>query len=202
MLFSLISNLEKVELILASTSPRRYEILKSLGLEFRVVASEVDEDAGESPDPVFHVIGNAIKKGQDVARRYPDALVISADTVVSLDEHIMGKPSGEHEAFSMLSLLSGRTHQVYTAYAILFDRYDKITVRHVVTDVTFRSLTEEEIWAYINTGESADKAGAYGIQGQGALLVEGIKGCFFNVVGFPVSSFYLELDTFLGDLAL
>ncbi len=202
MIFSLISNIEKIDIILASASPRRYEILQSLGLLFKVVPSGINEDEVDTENPIQYVRHYAEKKGRAVAGKYQDALVISADTVVTLDTHIMGKPRDEYHAFEMLSKLSGKKHQVYTSYALLIKKYDKCLVNHTVTDVLFRNLTEEEIWAYINTGEPADKAGAYAIQGQGALLIEGIDGCFFNVVGFPVSRFFIDLDRFLKDLVL
>lgn len=202
MIFSLITNIEKLDIVLASTSPRRYEILKSLGLDFKVVASGIEEDSAGPGDPVWFTRNHALKKGEIVSALHPDALVISADTVVALKEHIIGKPEDENDAFEILSTLKGKTHQVYTAYGLFLKRYDKEIINHVVTDVAFRDLSDDEIWAYINTGESLDKAGAYGIQGQGALLIKRMQGCFYNVVGFPVSNFYLDLEAFLKDLAL
>jgi len=202
MIFSLIPNIEKLDIVLASMSPRRYEILKSLGLDFKVVASGIEEEMTNSGDPVWFTHKYAREKGEAVAALHPDELVISADTVVALENHIMGKPRSEQDAFYILSKLSGRTHQVYTAFGLFLKRYEKEFVNHMVTDVTFRDLTDEEIWAYINTGEAGDKAGAYGIQGQGSLLVKGIQGCFFNVVGFPIARFYIDLEAFLKDLAL
>jgi len=120
-----------------------------------------------------------------------------ADTIVVLDDWIMGKPESEDEAFQMLQALSGRTHAVYTGLGLFFKRYEKSALDAVCTKVRFRPLTEDEIWAYINTGEPFDKAGAYGIQGQGALLVEGIDGCYYNVVGLPLSRFFTMLTDFV-----
>lgn len=197
MLFSLIQSLERLDIILASASPRRFELLKQIGLDFKVVPSNMKEDMNGNGPIEELVKHNAQKKGLDVAEQYQDALVISADTVVAYEEKILGKPANENEAFEMLTLLSGKTHQVYTAIGLFLKKYDGLKLDAVCTNVTFRQLSEEEILAYINTGEPFDKAGAYGIQGQGALLVERIDGCYYNVVGFPLAKFYLMLNEFL-----
>ncbi len=202
MLFSLIDGLEKLEVILASASPRRFELLKQIGLEFKVVPSSYQEQETQQTTIEELVLHNARYKGQIVANAHPQALVISADTIVAIDRLILGKPTDEQDAFRMLQKLSGRTHQVYTAVGLMFKKYDGLKLDVVRTNVTFRSLSEEEIWAYINTGEPFDKAGAYGIQGQGALLVEKIEGCYFNVVGFPLSRFFLMLKEFLNQYVI
>lgn len=202
MLFSLIENLEKIDIILASNSPRRYELLQSIGLKFKVIPSEVEEEQAIELDPVGGTIANARKKGLSVAEKHPDSLVICADTIVVLGERPMGKPLNEQEAYDMLRALSGKTHQVYTAIGLLLLKYDKTKFETVCTDVTFRDLSDEEIWAYINTGEPSDKAGAYAVQGQGSILVERINGCYFNVVGFPLSRFFTMLDEFLSHFIL
>ena len=202
MLFSLIEGLDKTDIILASTSPRRYELLKSLGLEFKVVASKANEQVLHTEPPQQTAIYNAQTKGREVANRYSDALVISADTIVSLDDHILGKPADETDAFRMLQMLSGKTHQVYTGFCLIYARYELELNDVVSTDVSFRDLTEDEIWAYIGTGEPVDKAGAYAIQGQGAILVQQINGCYSNVVGFPLSRFFKRLEEMFGHLTL
>jgi len=201
MLFSLIENLDKIDVILASASPRRYELLKTIGLDFRVVVSEVKEDKINADNLIDGVINNARKKGTNIANKYPDALIICADTIVVVGDKILGKPKDEKDARLMLENLSGRTHQVITGFGLIFNKYNKSIFDAVTTDVTFRNLSNEEILAYVNTGEAVDKAGAYAIQGQGSILVEKINGCYFNVVGFPISKFFMCLDKFLKDIS-
>lgn len=201
MLFSLIEGLENIDLVLASTSPRRYELLKTLGLEFKVVSGKVEEQP-ITGNPIAGAKKNAELKGVVVAKKYPDALVISADTIVVLGKSVMGKPENEQDAYNMLSKLSGRTHQVCTAFGMILDKYGKAFFDSEITDVTFRTLSEAEILAYINTGEPFDKAGGYAVQGQGSVLIEKINGCYFNVVGFPLSRFYVRLGEFLSNYVL
>jgi septum formation protein len=175
------------ELILASASPRRAELLKQAGIPFRRIVSGVDEDLHDPADPEKHVQELSRRKAKDVAGRLSSGIVLGADTIVVLDEHILGKPADEKEAAEMLAMLSGRTHQVYTGLTLI-DAARRTSVDHVeITAVTFRELSDEEIAEYVATGEPMDKAGAYGIQGRGALLVSGIKGCYFNVVGLPLA---------------
>jgi septum formation protein len=174
------------ELILASASPRRAELLRQVGIPFRLVISGVDEDLQEPADPEDHVRELSRRKAEDVAGRLGFGIVLGADTVVVLDEHILGKPANEKEAVEMLRRLSGRTHQVFTGLTLI-DAARDVSVSHVeITEVAFRELTDDEIADYVATGEPLDKAGAYGIQGQGALLVSGINGCYYNVVGLPL----------------
>jgi len=202
MIFSLITNLEHLDVVLASASPRRFEILSQTGMTFAVEPSGIDESAFETTDPIVFASEVARAKGHKVAMKHPHKLVISADTVVVCDNEIMGKPADQKDAYNMLSCLSGKTHLVYTAFGLFLQKYDKQILAHESTEVTFRKLTDEEIWAYIGTGEPDDKAGAYAIQGQGAMLVKGINGCFYNVVGFPLAKFFTTLDSFLQGLAL
>jgi septum formation protein len=197
MLMTLIEQLERLDIILASASPRRYELLKGLGLNFKVIPSDAPEDHILLSDFEGVVKKNALSKGMAVAQKHPDALVISADTIVVLGNRIMGKPKTEQEAFEMLQALNGETHRVYTGIGLFFQRYERSALDAVCTKVRFRQLSEEEIWAYIGTGEPFDKAGGYGIQGQGALLVDGIDGCFFNVVGLPLSRLFTMLTEFM-----
>ena len=175
-----------MEIVLASGSPRRRQLLEQIGLTgFRVLASDADESLPDGIAPGEAVERLSARKGAAVAAQArPGALVIAADTVVALDGAILGKPRDEGEAREMLSALSGRTHQVYTGVS-LFHPGGRRT-EHEVTAVTFRPLSREEIAAYVATGEPMDKAGAYGIQGLGALLVERLEGDYFNVMGLPL----------------
>ena len=175
-----------MEIILASQSPRRRELLERMGIRnFRVVSADIDEREEEQLPPEQLVCRLASRKAEAVAEKAPKvAVIIAADTVVSLDGTVLGKPGDKLEAFKMLSTLSWNRHQVYTGLCVIWDE-DKRT-EYEVTDVTFRELGEKEIEDYIATGEPMDKAGAYGIQGYGALLVERIEGDYYNVMGLPV----------------
>ena len=175
-----------MEIILASQSPRRRELLERMGIrEFRVVASAADETADPALSPAELVETLSRRKALTVqAQERPDAIVLAADTVVTLDGAVLGKPADEAAARQMLSALSGRRHQVYTGLTVL--RGQEAYTEHEMTEVTFRALSQTEVEAYIATGEPMDKAGAYGIQGYGALLVEGISGDYYNVMGLPV----------------
>lgn len=172
-------------LILASGSPRRRQLLEQIGLTFAVRSSDVDESVSPGLTPAQVVESLSARKGEAVAAEAaPGDLVLSADTVVALDGAILGKPRDRAEAEAMLTALSGRTHQVYTGVTLLQD--GRRLTEHEVTAVTFRPLSPEEIAAYVSTGEPMDKAGAYGIQGLGALLVERLEGDYFNVMGLPL----------------
>ena len=177
---------EKVRIILASKSPRRRELLKQMGIEdFKVTAPNVDESVEPGLPPADIVEQLSLRKATAAANRAgPNDLIIAADTVVALDGNVLGKPRDEEDAFAMLSALSGREHHVYTGVTVI--RGGEAVTRHEKTAVAFRALAPEEIRAYIATGEPMDKAGAYGIQGLGALLVSGIRGDYCNVVGLPV----------------
>ncbi len=181
----------KEHFILASASPRRRELLRGMGLDFEVVVSDADESAVDSESiPVdIYVQELALIKAAAVAKQAnKKAIVISADTIVTADGKILGKPSDAEDAFRMLSTLSGRSHEVYTGFCVMRIQDGKTECRAVKTTVYFKELTEEKIWRYIATGEPADKAGAYGIQGLGGLLVEKIDGDYQNVVGLSVSA--------------
>ena len=175
-------------LILASASPRRAELLNLLGLDFQVFPSGVSEVIPDkSTSPLELVKGLALHKATDVARKLERGLVIGADTLVVLEDTIFGKPSGPDAAVEMLSKLNGKIHSVYTGVAIIQAHSGQTEVGYSETKVKFRTLSIEELRSYVATGEPLDKAGAYGIQGKGGVLVEGIKGCYFNVVGLPLS---------------
>ncbi len=182
-----------MNLILASRSPRRRELLAKFGLEFSVQVSPADEiEVGE---PIAAAETNAVAKALPVSEQNPGALVLGADTIVVLDGRILGKPQDRPAAADMLRTLSGCQHQVTTVVALAVDG-QAVRVFSATTDVRFRSLNECEIRAYLATGEPFDKAGAYGIQGFGGLLVESIKGCYYNVVGLPLPKLAVELRRF------
>ena len=183
----------KEHIILASASPRRRELLSSMGLEYKVVVSDADESAvsAEGVSPDIYVQELALIKAAAAAKQVMKdrrAVIISADTIVVNDGKILGKPEDAQEAFDMLSSLSGHGHKVYTGCCVMRIRDGKTVCRSIATDVYFKELSEDKIWRYIATGEPADKAGAYGIQGLGGMLVERIDGDYQNVVGLSVSA--------------
>ncbi len=187
-----------MDIILASKSPRRRALLEQMGVrDFRIVTPDIDEHMDRDLPPAELVRQISLEKAQAVAAQAdPNTVVIAADTVVALDGAVLGKPADKEEAFRMLSLLSGNRHQVYTGLTVL--RGEQVFSQWEETAVTFRSLTAEEIEAYIATGEPMDKAGAYGIQGYGALFIEGISGDYYNVMGLPVC----RLGQILGQLGM
>lgn len=172
-------------MILASQSPRRRELLGQMGFSFTVRPAKGEELAHPELTPAQLVEELARQKALEVsAEAASDDVVVAADTVVAIDGVVLGKPRDKAHAAQMLSALSGREHTVYTGVAV--KRGETLLVEHETTQVRFRPLTEREIDLYIQTGEPMDKAGSYGIQGYGALLVEGIRGDYFNVVGLPI----------------
>ena len=173
-------------LILASQSPRRRYLLEQAGLEFTVIPSRFDEDAVELTDPEIYTESLARGKAEEVATAHPESWVIGADTIVLIDGSILGKPGSPAIAREMLRRLSGQTHQVFTGYALYCMEQERMISGVEMTDVRFKSLTEDEIEWYIQTGEPFDKAGAYAIQGLGTFLVKSVNGSYTNVVGLPV----------------
>lgn len=185
-----------MNIILASGSPRRRELLTRMGIEdFEIITSDVDESLDESLPPAEQVELLSRRKADAVAAEVSsDDLVIAADTVVAMDGVVLGKPADEEDAFRMLSALSGVRHHVFTGVTVRMG--ERVLTRHEVTSVDFRPLEAEEIEEYIATGECMDKAGAYGIQGYGCLLVEGIIGDYYNVMGLPVALLFQMLKQF------
>ena len=181
------SNTIEPRLILASSSPRRKHLLEQAGLTFEVVPGTVDEKSilAESPEDHVHLLATA--KSEEIARHYPDTHVIGADTIVVIDDMILGKPVSKAEARDMLKKLSGRNHAVLTGYAVRCDRSEYLHSETIRTSVQFKSLTDNEIEWYLETEEPFDKAGGYAIQGQGAFMVKRIVGSYTNVVGLPMS---------------
>lgn len=180
--------------ILASASPRRANLLSQLGIEYSIDPPEIDEDnltdPTRSPRETAEFLSR--KKAEAVGQRYNHGFLIASDTIVSLGEVILGKPVDSEDAFRILSLLSGKQHQVITGVTLSIFPEDQFHTFSVTTNVRFRTLNESEIREYTATGEPNDKAGAYGIQGKGALLVDSIEGDYYNVVGFPLTAFYTE----------
>lgn len=179
------------DIILASASPRRSELMTLAGFRFDVICADIDEIVPEKALPQEVVMSLALQKAQAVAKDHRKSAVVGSDTVVALDGKILGKPRSESEAAEMLRSLSGRIHKVFTGVAIICG--EKVTSFFEETEVEFYPLTDQEILDYVATGEPMDKAGAYGIQGRGAVLVKRINGDYFNVMGLPISKVYREL---------
>ena len=176
------------ELVLASASPRRRELLLGLGLRFEVDAATGDEALPAGIDAAAAVTALALAKAREVASRHPTALIVAADTIVALGGRLLGKPGDADDARTMLHALSDHDHRVLTGLIVLDAASAAYESRVVETRVRFRALADTEIDAYVRTGEPLDKAGAYGIQGLGAVFVAGIEGDYSNVVGLPLAA--------------
>ncbi|WP_027702483.1 Maf family protein [Metaclostridioides mangenotii] len=193
-----------MNIVLASASPRRKEILENYNVKFNIIKSDIDEVILGHESPVQAVVRLALEKGMDVASKNQADLVIAADTIVVLNDKILGKPKDESDAYKTLNSLSGREHQVVTGISLINLAENKKVVDYVVSDVKFKHLSDKVISDYLKTGEFQDKAGAYGIQGYGALLVDEIKGDYFNIVGLPISKLsdllikYFDINLFYG----
>ncbi len=185
------------KLILASASPSRKMLLEQAGLDFEVVVSGVDETVPSDYTPAQTVEALAQRKGQAVQALRPEAPIIAADSVVSIDGLILGKPKDDEAAKATLRRLSGRTHELITGVCLLIN--GRMDLFHQVTQVTFYPLTEEEIAEYVALGESRGRAGAYGIEGIGVVLVQSIQGDYPNIVGLPVAETIRRLHKLLGD---
>ncbi len=178
--------------VLASASPRRHYLLGMLGIDATVAPAHLDEDAIAVRNPRQSVELLALRKAQHVQHSYPDAIIIGADTTVVLDGRVLNKPADAADARRMLALLSNRTHQVMTGLAVIWKAHCFVDSR--VTNVTFRSLSDDEIAAYVASGAPLDKAGSYGIQDDwGATFVRAVEGCYYTVVGLPVELLYRML---------
>ena len=185
------------KLILASASPSRKMLLEQAGLDFEVVVSGVDETVPPDYTPAQTVEALARRKGQAVQALRPEAPIIAADSVVSIDGLILGKPKDDEAAKATLRRLSGRTHELITGVCLLIN--GQMDLFHQVTRVTFYPLTEEEIAEYVALGESRGRAGAYGIEGIGVVLIQSIQGDYPNIVGLPVAETIRRLHKLLGD---
>lgn len=185
------------DLVLASASPRRCALLEQMGAVFSVCPAEVDETIDpQLGGAEYWAVSLAEKKARAAARMSPasQAVILAADTMVVIDGKILGKPKSDEDALEKLRLLSGRCHEVITGFCLLDSGSGKTCTDCVKTSVFFRKLSETEMQAYVACGEGKDKAGGYGIQGLGAMLVERIEGCYFNVVGLPISAVYRGLQ--------
>lgn len=183
-------------IVLASASPRRKELLEQVGICFTVKPSTCEEIISDT-DPARVVISLSHQKAVDVSKHEKNSLIIGCDTIVSIDNHILGKPKNREDAYRMLKLLQGNTHQVYTGVTVIHknDEQEEIYSFYSSTDVCFYEMTDEQIYSYIDSGEPMDKAGAYGIQGKSAIYIKEIKGDYNTVVGLPVAMLYQTLLT-------
>ena len=181
-------------IILASSSPRRRQLLRQIGVDHEVIVPNADESAlpGEAPSELVQRLSRL--KARSVASERSHGIVLGSDTIVVLDGAVLNKPADPLEAFTMLRRLSGHTHTVYTGYSVIDIEHDRDITSYETADVTFRQLDDDEIRAYIDTGSPLDKAGAYGIQDDyGAVFIEKICGDYYSVVGLPITRVYLAL---------
>ncbi len=174
------------QLVLASASPRRAELLKSMGLDFKIVPGDVDESLGISEKPQDHVLRLSQEKARAVKNEYPEACILGADTIVVIEDDILGKPADRSEARQMLKRLSGRIHEVYTGFTLINPSPRTLISRVVRSFVTFRNIPDDEITWYVSTPEPYDKAGSYAVQGSGAFFIKEIRGSYTNVMGLPL----------------
>jgi septum formation protein len=179
--------------VLASSSPRRRQLLESVGLKFLVDPADVDESIHDTADPAALARSIALRKAETVATSHKHSVVVAADTIGVIDGMVLGKPATEEDAASMLGILSGRCHRVITGFAVIDTETSTQITQSVETLVCFRKLALDEIRAYVLSGEPMGKAGSYAIQGLGSLLVERIEGDYFNVMGLPLSALALAL---------
>ena len=179
-------------MILASNSQRRQEILKDTGFNFKVITSNIQE-ISDKENVIERILDIAEKKLEQIAKNNVNEFILAADTVVELDKNIFGKPKDREEAFKFLKLLSGKIHRVITAYVFKNISKNILIKEVVVSEVKFFDLDDETINWYLDTGEPFDKAGAYGIQGYGRVLVEKIDGDYYSIMGFPISNFLENL---------
>jgi septum formation protein len=186
------------QLILASASPRRKHLLEQIGYSFKVIPSHMHEPPYVGHDPALYASNLATLKATEISDKYPGALVVGADTIVVIGEEVLGKPEDEASANKMLRQLSGKNHQVITAYSFQLKACSINQVHHVLTQVHFKQLRQDEINHYIESRAPFDKAGAYGIQDYSSVFVDRIEGCFYNVVGLPISDFNENLNKLLG----
>jgi septum formation protein len=172
------------QIILASKSPRRKQILEQVGLDFTVEVSDFDETQIKFKTPQEMVKKLSLEKAKIIAKKNPNAIIIGADTDVVLNNEILGKPKSKQDAVRILKLLSGKAHEVITGFTVISG--NKVVTKHVTSKVKFKKLTDAEIKAYVKTGEPMDKAGGYGIQEKGGLFIEDIQGDYSNIVGLPI----------------
>lgn len=184
----------KQNIYLASKSPRRRKLLKQIGVKFNSFSVNSDEEFFDGEHPIKCVKRIAIEKMELAKRKVKNSIIITADTIVVLNEQVIGKPTTKKDAIQILSMLSGKTHDVYTGFCVFNQNSRKLIVDYEKTEVQFRSLKRDEIIDYVEGGSPMDKAGAYGIQDDfGAVFVKKITGCYYNVVGLPLTKLYNTL---------
>jgi septum formation protein len=190
-----------IPLILASQSPRRSQLLKQIGLEFSVQPSGITEEIDMHSTFAENVRRLSLRKAEDIAGKTTNGIIIGSDTIVVIEQSVLGKPTSRDHAIDMLLSLSGKTHIVYTGFALVDAHTKKRYIDHDETEVTFRDLQKDEIVSYVASGSPMDKAGSYGIQDDfGAVFVQKIVGDYYTVVGLPLSKFYTALKKFTEDL--
>ena len=193
-----MKQMRSAAIVLASGSPRRKQLLEQIDLEFLVIPSQVHEDFDLDLSPEKFVEYYAKEKAKDIAKAHPDKWIIGADTIVVFNAEILGKPKDREDSFRMLKMLSGNTHQVFTGVSIQQSKMQVSDTFHEYTNVTFNTLDDMVISYYIDTYKPFDKAGSYGIQDWFSVCVNHIDGCFYNVMGFPLSMFYSRFSALLN----
>ena len=192
-----MKRMRSAAIVLASGSPRRKQLLEQIDLEFLVIPSQVHEDFDLDLSPEKFVEHYAKEKAKDIAKAHPDKWIIGADTIVVLNAEILGKPKDREVSFRMLKMLSGNTHQVFTGVSIQQSKMQVSETFHTYTNVTLNTLDDKLIFYYIDTYKPFDKAGSYGIQDWFSVCVNHIDGCFYNVMGFPLSMFYSRFSALI-----
>jgi len=192
-----MKRMRSAAIVLASGSPRRKQLLEQIDLEFLVIPSQVHEDFDLDLSPEKFVEHYAKEKAKDIAKAHPDKWIIGADTIVVFNAEILGKPKDREDSFRMLKMLSGNTHQVFTGVSIQQSKMQVSDTFHEYTNVTFNTLDDMVISYYIDTYKPFDKAGSYGIQDWFSVCVNHIDGCFYNVMGFPLSMFYSRFSALI-----
>lgn len=191
-----------MQIILASASPRRKELLSYLGIAFEIIVPAVEEVVRNGERPAEFCARVSRDKAVAVGVERPEDLIIAADTIVVIDGRILGKPQDADQAAQFLQMLRSRAHEVYTGYTVAVMGADRIVTRVVGTTVHFRAISDEEILRYVATGEPMDKAGAYALQGLGAVFVDRIDGSYTNVIGLPLAELYHDLKAFAPPLEI
>jgi len=192
-----MKRMRSAAIVLASRSPRRKQLLEQIDLEFLVIPSQVHEDFDLDLSPEKFVEHYAKEKAKDIAKAHPDKWIIGADTIVVFNAEILGKPKDREDSFRMLKMLSGNTHQVFTGVSIQQSKMQVSDTFHANTNVTLNTLDDNIISYYIDTYKPFDKAGSYGIQDWFSVCVNHIDGCFYNVMGFPLSMFYSRFSALI-----
>jgi septum formation protein len=184
-----------IQFILASASPRRQELLRSVGLKYKTIPAHVNEDYQEGESPREHVRRLARDKAHVIAKKYPQAWVLGADTIVVIDDMILGKPKNKPQAQKMLERLSGREHKVFTGFTLTHVASKVSKTRVIQSAVQFKKITPEEMEWYVACDEPYDKAGGYAVQGKGAYFIKSIRGSYTNVIGLPLCEVLEELKS-------